>query len=273
MSRENRAKTAVVTGGSMGIGRGIALALAAEGYDLVIAHYQEPAEAAEVADRIQREYGRDCFVFQGDLGKHETPEKLLEFAAATLGDIHVLVNNAGLKGTTNILNIDPGYMDRIIATNFRAPILLMQLIAKHMITRGVKGSIVNITSSRAQRAYPGDVVYGGLKAALERAAQSIALDLAPYGIRVNCVAPGAIKVRDDEQHNVFYQALGPRIPLERPGTPEDIGNAVAWLVSDKSSYVTGIVVRVDGGLILPGMPERDSHAVWGAVPRRDRLQM
>ena len=109
-----------------------------------------------------------------------------------------------------------------------------------------------------------------MKAALLKATEAIALDLAPYGIRINCVAPGAIQVRHSESVNHHYKALGEKIPLGRAGTPEDIGDAVAWLVSERASYVTGITVKVDGGLILPGMPEHMSSMSehgWGFIKK------
>ena len=145
--------------------------------------------------------------------------------------------------------------------------------ARYMKAHEVKGCIINITSSRAERAYPGDCVYGGIKAAVNRASQSMALDLAPYGIRVNCVAPGAICIRTPEEIKAegrtelegFWESLGERIPMGRNGTPKDIGRAVVFLASENAAYITGEVLRVDGGLILPGMPEKvenDKNA-WG----------
>lgn len=137
---------------------------------------------------------------------------------------------------------------------------MMQEAARYMVKNKVRGSLINITSSRGERAYAGDFLYGGLKAGLNRAIQSIALDLAPYGIRVNNVAPGAVRVRDKQelvnQGKIdFWDDLGKKIPLERCGMPEDIGEAVAFLASEKASYITGTTLRIDGGLILPGMPE------------------
>jgi glucose 1-dehydrogenase len=262
MEQVERNRTALVTGASTGIGRGIALTLASRGYDVAIGHYAEPAEAGEVAERIKREYGRSCYVFQGDLAEPLMPGKLAAFAVEALGDIDLLVNNAGLVRFKAITELDAAEMDRVYSINFRAPMLIMKAIAKHMVERRLKGVIVNITSSRAERAYPGDAVYGGLKAALMRATQSIALDLAPHGIRVNCVAPGATAVRDDPRWMAGYEVLGVKIPLERIGTPEDIANAVAWLASAETSYITGTAIRVDGGLILPGMPESNGGAGW-----------
>lgn len=262
MEQSKRNRTALVTGASTGIGAGIALELASRGYDVAIGHYAEPAEAAMVAERIARDYGRACHVFQGDLADPPMPGRLADFALEALGEIDVLVNNAGLVRFKAITELDAAETDRIYGINFRAPLLLMQAISKHMKERRLKGAIINITSSRAERAYPSDAVYGGLKAALTRASQSIALDLAPLGIRVNCVAPGATAVRDDPRYAAGYQELGGKIPLARMGTPADVASAVAWLASEEAGYITGTAIRVDGGLILPGMPESSGGTGW-----------
>jgi glucose 1-dehydrogenase len=129
------------------------------------------------------------------------------------------------------------------------------------------GSIIHITSTRAHRAYPYDSIYGSMKAALTRASETMALEFAPYGIRVNCVAPGAIARETNTEHG---NKLGKKIPLGRMGTPADIGNAVAWLCSDEASYITGTTLRVDGGLIIPGMPEDVSPQAgygWGLIDK------
>ncbi len=144
----------------------------------------------------------------------------------------------------------------LINLNFRGYLLATQAATRVMRDQQIHGNVINITSSRAERAYPGDALYGGLKAGMNRAIQSMALDLAPYGIRINNVAPGATRVRDNPQSDRFYDGLAPRIPLGRIGTPGEMGEAVAWLASDKASYITGVTLRLDGGLILAGMPER-----------------
>lgn len=245
-------KTALVTGGSRGIGRGIAFVLAERGFDLVISHWQDEVNAKETSELIRHTFGRSCEVFEGNLAEENEPVKLAEQAIHVMGRIDVLVNNAGITLFKAIDKIDILHTNRLLHLNFRAPVLLMQAISQHMIEQGIQGNIVNITSTRAERAYAQDAVYGGVKAALARAAASAAIDLSPHGIRVNCIGPGAIDTRDGslEPLHVF----NPGVPLNRSGTPKDIGRAVAWLVSPEASYMTGTTLRVDGGLILPGTP-------------------
>lgn len=134
----------------------------------------------------------------------------------------------------------PEVFDLLFNLDFKNYILMMQAAARYMVRHKVRGSLVNITSSRGERAYAGDFLYGGLKAGLNRAIQSIALDLAPYGIRVNNVAPGATRVREKEELEAqgqpdFWDDLGRKIPLERCGTPQDMGEAVAFLASEKAA--------------------------------------
>ncbi len=256
--------TAIVTGASTGIGKGIALKLASLGYDLMLTHLNEPDEMASVEEQI-RAYCGACVVRQCDLTRAEAPGSLIEEAIEAFGMIDVLVSNAGVARFSSLTAMNAGDIDHLYALLYRAPMLLFSLLGRHMIEKGVQGRLIQITSSRGARAYPLDAVYGGMKAAMDRSIQSVALEYAPHGIRVNAVAPGAIQVRDT---NDFYEALGPRIPLGRMGQPEDVAEAVAYLCSDAASYVTGITLRVDGGLILPGMPEsaaRKDNAPWGTT--------
>jgi glucose 1-dehydrogenase len=189
------------------------------------------------------------------MSEAETPRRLVDDAVKALGRIDVLVNNAGITLFDSDIADDIDKINLLINIDFRGYLLAAATAAKHMIAQKIPGNIINITSSRAERAYPEDAVYGGLKAALKRATESLALKYAPYNIRVNCIAPGATVTRDHPFAQEFYAKMSRKIPLKRVGTPEDIGNAVAWLTSDKASYITGITLRIDGGLILPGIPE------------------
>ncbi len=288
-------KKAIVTGGSRGIGRGIAFKLAEAGYDVAISYATASASADAVKERIEKEYGQRCFVYQVDLTDPDNAQPFIRRAIRDLGGLDLLVNNAGLTIEGSIADMPVDKVDKLINLDFKAYIHNMQAASRYMVSRGIKGSIINITSSRGERAYPGDTVYGAVKAALNRAIQSIALDLAPYGVRVNNVAPGATQVRSKEEMKAAikewadlgidvsemgddpFGELGERIPLGRIGTPEDIGNAIVFLASEKASYITGITLRVDGGLILSGEPERAPwpryettyDMNWGHMPPRD----
>lgn len=248
-------KVALVTGGSRGIGAGIAHLLGQNGYDVAITYSTKEEEARSLAKELEKEGGR-CLVMQASMQEENVPAKIVQETIDTFGRIDLLVNNAGITLVDSILDMAVEDINFLINLNFKGYLLTLQAVARHMRDQHIRGSIINITSSRAERAYPGDMLYGGLKAGMNRAIESIALDLAPHGIRVNNVAPGATKVRDNPLFQDFYDKLEPRIPLQRVGTPDDVAQACLWLASDKASYITGITVRIDGGLILPGMPER-----------------
>lgn len=275
-------KKAIVTGGSRGIGRGIAYKLASLGYDVAISYNTKEEEAKEVAENIQEKYAVQCYYYQASLNEDGAGEALFEQAVADLGGLDLLVNNAGRTMMFGILDMDKKNMDFLMNLDFRNNIVMTQCAARYMIAHGTKGSIVNITSSRGERAYPADAIYGGMKAALNRAVQSMALELGPYGIRVNNVAPGMIKIREGRElaemgewgkhYEEHYEVVGDMIPLRSYGVPEDVADAVAFLASEEASYITGVTLRVDGGLILPGMPERtdaERNIVgWGKPPTR-----
>lgn len=289
------AKKAIVTGGSRGIGRGIVLKLAKEGYDIAFTYATASDAAKAVKEQVENEYGRRCFMYQVDLSDPQAAQPFIRAACRDLGGLDLLVNNAGLTILGHIVDIPVNNVDKLINLDYKTYILNMQAAARYMVKHGTKGAIVNITSSRGERAYPSDTFYGALKAALNRSIQSIALDLAPYGIRVNNVAPGATQVRTSEEmkeeirqlmeenpnlqvdleEDPFAELAG-RVPLARMGTPEDIAEAVYFLASDRASYITGETLRVDGGLILSGVPERMPQPPqttydlnYGFAPMRD----
>jgi len=272
-------KKAIVTGASRGIGKGIAMCLAAEGYDLAISYASKKEEAEKVAEQIRETYHSRCLIYQASLQEKGAGKALFDQAVSDLGGLDLLVNNAGLTIFESLQEIKEETLDLLINLDFKNYILMMREAANYMIASGTKGNIINITSSRGEQSYPEDGLYGGLKAGLNRAICSFALDVSQYGIRINNVAPGAIRIRTREEliegGNVamadFWDELGNRIALGRSGLPEDIGHAVAFLASDKASYITGTTLRVDGGLILPGMPEMITEGLkpgeWRSVAK------
>ncbi|WP_322907752.1 glucose 1-dehydrogenase [Paenibacillus campi] len=266
VSQEQHRKVALVTGAGIGIGRGIANVLAQKGYRLAISYHSENEEVEQVAAELAHNYGIEPLLIQSDLTQQADVERTVRETVEHFDRIDLLVNNAGAATRKPLLDLEEDDINWMVQLNYRAPILATKYAAQAMIERGMPGNIVHITSSRGERSYPDDSIYGGMKAALIRSTGSLALELAPHGIRVNCVAPGATVNR--LHRNALTEPLGHKIPLGRMGTPRDIGEAVAWLASDEASYITGINLRVDGGLILPGMPEDVSAEAgygWGRV--------
>ena len=246
-------KVALVTGSGRGIGRGIALEFGKRGYDVVIHHRREPEGAAQVAEAI-RKLGRRAEILVGDLSDVEIPARIVEEAWQLMGKIDVLVNNAGIVPMKPFIEMDLESLEQCYKVDFRAPYLCAQRAAQLMIKEGIKGSIINITSVHQERTNDRDTIYGSMKAALARATEAMALELAPYGIRVNAVAPGLTLLEEPKgERKAFIELIQKSIPLRRPGHIEDVARAVGWLASEEADYVTGITLRVDGGLNLPMM--------------------
>ena len=276
-------KKAIVTGGAVGMGRGIALILAEEGYDIAFSHYgnDEKAEKEiEATMEMLKERGAKSWCKTADLTEKSAPKEFFDWAVGEMKGLDLLVNNTGVNMPLPLQELTEENIDYLFALDQRAYVLFMHYAAVYMIENGIKGNIVNVSSSRGERAYPNAGIYCGIKAGLNHMIQAFALDVADYGIRINNVAPGAVRVRSKEEllaikegaptdyfwdpeykehpekvENDFWDRLGPKIPLSRAGETDDIGHAVAFLASDKASYITGVTLRVDGGLIIPGMPE------------------
>jgi len=260
-----QAKKAILSGGSRGIGRGIALCLARDGYDLAISHYDKTDQYVESLAKEIEAYGRSFVSFKADFREVGEAENFVHEAVKALGSVDLLVNcGLHLVMGGSILDIDSDELEGMLHSFLRANVLITREVARYMVKYDVKGNIINISSARADRAMPEAGLYGGFKAAINHASRSFALDLAPYGIRVNCVSPGYIQVRTNKE---FAQegltpeqiedkvALMEKVPLGRVGYPSEVGEAVAFLASEKAAYITGISLNIDGGLFLPGMPE------------------
>lgn len=263
-------KKVLVSGGSSGIGQGIAIHMASLGWEVAFTYSTHPEGAEITRSRIEAVAGR-CHVLEAHLEDEGAPERMVREARERLGGLDAFVCNAARDGRHSILTATRADMQRLACTNFFNYMLSAGEAARTMLRDEASGSIVFITSTRAVSPHPDDFLYGGLKAAVERAAQSMALDLACHGIRVNCVAPGATRVREWQQRDAKpgelingrpYWPIEDTIPMGRMGQPKDVAQAVEFLCSEKSAYITGVTLRVDGGLSLPGMPEWSAPCQW-----------
>lgn len=241
---------AVVTGGGSGIGRGVALTLAQAGYAVAIADLNEAA-AREVAALA----GPSARAIVADTAERDAVEALAD-AAEAMGPIAVWVNCAGTAGLAPIVEITPEFYERIRRINQDGLFWGCAAAARRMIPRG-RGVIVNISSNAADQPMPQLSVYAMTKAAANMLTRSLAMELGPHGIRVNCVAPGFIATpmtmaaHSPEERERILAANALRSPMGLTGTPEDIAGAVRYLVSDEARFVTGQTLRVNGGVSMP----------------------
>ncbi|MBQ8953525.1 MAG: SDR family oxidoreductase [Clostridia bacterium] len=246
-------KVALVTGASSGIGMGIALELADQGYDIAFSYRNNEEGAQVVKARIEAK-GAACRYYQARMEDGAAPAALVDAVHADFGRIDAMVCNAAKDRRFSILNATAEDFAFMTAQLYSGQMLCAGAAARHMIRDGIQGAILFITSIHGQMPTSSDFCYGGMKAAVERSAKSLALELSPYRIRVNCIAPGAINVRhrDDSQLKYPYAEM---VPMGRWGVEEDIAYAAAFLLSDKAFYISGETLRVDGAFALPGLPE------------------
>jgi NAD(P)-dependent dehydrogenase (short-subunit alcohol dehydrogenase family) len=240
-------RKALVTGASKGVGKGIALELARDGCDLAVNYHTDRAGADQTAAKICR-MGRKAFVVQGDAGRAADVDAVMAAVLEQFGRLDILVNNAGCQTWSPLLELKEPDWDRVIDTNLKGCYLCMQRAGRQMRAQG-GGSIVNIGSGCSKWPFPSLVDYTASKQGIEGLTKVAAVELGPYGIRVNCVAPGAIEIERTKQELGDYSRTWAGLtPLGRIGLPADVGRAVAFLASDDSSFVTGQTLWVDGGL-------------------------
>jgi NAD(P)-dependent dehydrogenase (short-subunit alcohol dehydrogenase family) len=267
---DNGRKCAMITGGSRHIGQGIAIVLAEHGYDIAVTYATSPDGAKDTQEQIEA-LGRRCFIYEARLEQPDAPEKAVNKARADLGRLDVMVCNAGKDVRSSVLTATAEDLDYLYANNLRNYFLCTGAAARHMVKDKIEGSIILITSVRGQLAHPDDFYYGGIKAAMERACKSMALDLSAYNIRVNCVAPGAIWKPGKDGKPPDTPFLRESIPLHRTGYVRDIGEAAAFLAGERSAYITGVTLLVDGGLALPGLLEQREPIPWDYPGRKDKV--
>jgi NAD(P)-dependent dehydrogenase (short-subunit alcohol dehydrogenase family) len=248
MSEVSSTKVALVTGASKGVGRGIAYGLAAAGWDLAVNYHSDLAGAEETKAAVEA-MGRRCLAVPGDVGEKAEVEAMLAAVLAEFGRLDCLVNNAGRQTWAPLLELEEADWDKTIKTNLKGSFLCTQAVARHMKEAGRGGSIVNIGSGANKQPFLNLVDYCASKGGLEQLTRVSACELGRYGIRVNCVAPGAIEIeRTKEESDDYAGTWSPLTPMGRIGLPLDVARMVVHLAGDEADFVTGQTIYVDGGL-------------------------
>jgi 3-oxoacyl-[acyl-carrier protein] reductase len=242
-------KVAVVTGGSRGIGRGIALKLASEGARVVV-NYRTNSAAAEGVVALVREQGGEAIAVQADVSQVAEAQRLIKTAIETYGRLDILVNNAGTTRDMLIMLMKESDWDLVINTNLKSAFNCCKVAARTMMKQRY-GRIINITSVSGLAGQAGQTNYSASKAGLIGFTKALAKELGPRNITANAVAPGFVYTDltadlSQEMRDLALQMT----PLGRFGTPEDMANAVAFLASDEAGFITGQVLSVDGGLVM-----------------------
>ena len=242
-------KVAIVTGAADGIGQASALAFAQHGASVVLADIESEMNQAAAA-RISEETGQETLAVTCDVSEDDHLTNLLQVTLDRFGRCDILLNNAGIILTGDILELAPDDFDRVISVNLRAYFIMSQLVSRYMVAHGVEGSIINMASLNSELAIPNQVAYVSSKGGVQQLTKATALRLAEHNIRVNAIGPGSIKTRvldavmtDDEARRRILS----RTPLKRLGEPSEVASIAVFLASDYASYLTGQTIYPDGG--------------------------
>jgi glucose 1-dehydrogenase len=240
-------KVALVTGASSGIGAAIAQEFGRQGARVVVNYVGDPDPAQAIVAQLP-----EAIAAEADVSQAASVQRLLRHAVERFGGVDVLVNNAGIERHAPFLDKTEADWDAVLAVDLKGPFLCTQAVARDMVRRRARGTIINISSVHEDLPFPGYAAYCAAKGGLRMLCRDLALELAPYGINVVNVAPGAIAtpintatLADPEKK----LALEREIPLGRIGTPEEVASLVAYLASDAAAYITGTTVFIDGGLM------------------------
>jgi glucose 1-dehydrogenase len=243
-------KVALVTGSDSGIGRGIAIEFAKAGASVVINYAHNQKAAQEVLNTIEQSGGK-AFVVQADVSQYQQCMNMIQQTVAHFGRLDILVNNAGMEIHSPFVDVTEEMFDKVVSIDLKGAFFCAQAAAREMIKNKTPGRIINISSVHEDLAMPQNVPYCCAKGGLRMLTRTICLELAPYGITVNNIGPGAIDTPIDADVKADpkkMQALLDEIPLHRMGQPEEVGRLAVYLASDAASYVTGSTYIIDGGL-------------------------
>lgn len=244
-------KIALVTGSGQGIGRAVAVRLAQEGAKVIVNDLHDDNRAEQTLADV-RAAGSDGCIVAGDIAAPQAGRRLIAEAIKQMGSIDVLVNNAGVEHNASFLDVTEEDYDRVLDINLKAAFFITQAFVSHLRDTQRGGRIVNISSVHEELPFPHFTSYCASKGGMKMMMRNLAIELAPLGITVNNVAPGAIgtSINDRLLHNATeLNALLGNIPLRRLGKPLDVANAVLFLASDEADYITGSTLYVDGGLL------------------------
>ncbi|SLN10240.1 SDR family NAD(P)-dependent oxidoreductase [Pseudooctadecabacter jejudonensis] len=253
-------KLAVITGGSTGIGHHLVGAVAKAGYRVAFTYHSTAAPAEALAETL-RAQGHSVSAHRCDVGDADQVAGFYDALLAETGQApDLLVNNAGIQTWAPLLELDVEDWDRTIKTNLRGCFLNTQAAARQMKDHGIRGAIVNLGSGCNKLAFPNLVDYTASKGGIEQFTKVSAAELGPYGIRVNCVAPGAIETdRTNEEADGYGDKWSALTPLRRVGRPADLVGPILFLASDAAGFVTGQTLWVDGGVFTQAAWPQDAR--------------
>ena len=243
-------KVALVTGSSQGIGQGIAVGLAQEGAHVII-NYRSATDAPKETEDAIRALGRDSISCQADVTKLDEVQAMVDAGMKRFGQIDILVNNAGIEKHADFWEVTEHDYDLVMDVNLKGSFFTAQAVVRTMMAKKVPGRIINISSVHEDLPFPHFTAYCASKGGMKMMMRNLAIELAPYGITVNNIAPGAIetpintKLLNDPEK---LKALLENIPLARLGKPKDVSGVAVFLASADAGYITGATIFVDGGL-------------------------